>query len=276
MSNTFQHQVCYSFFIRLNIASDCDWWPRTRDPLLTILDVYEYLLPVMSICLTFACQDKLTHSRGEKKPCLIDQQPSTLRFRPLKKVILRPLRSLWRSCAADPMLGVLEEHQDEWLQLTIWKRSLFSINKKWQLLKCGVCLHFESPELIWVGLQVVVFPFSLHRFPTCRNLRWWFARWALCSVPRWENLVGWSMRRLPVLNIVLVGCTALGSALPSKRLLYCQRCGSLDALALFEQLSLDAVSAFESARSFSAPCTSERSGSKSKVCPFHIISDVRF
>lgn len=84
------------------------------------------------------------------------------------------------------------------------------------------------------------------------------------------------MRRLPVLNIVLVGCTALGSALPSKRLLYCQRCGSLDALALFEQLSLDAVSAFESARSFSAPCTSERSGSKSKVCPFHIISDVRF
>ena len=49
------------------------------------------------------------------------------------------------------------------------------------------------------------------------------------------------MRRLPVLNIILVGCTALGSALPSKRLLYCQPCGSLDALALFEQLSLDEV-----------------------------------
>lgn len=157
-----------------------------------------------------------------------------------------------------------------------FQKPLFVSTKSGSWKKCGVCLHFETSR--W--FKTTIWP-SSRRFPgpsvpTCRNLRWWFARWALCSVPRWENLVGWSMRRLPVLNIVLVGCTALGSALPSKRLLYCQRCGSLDALALFEQLSLDEVSAFESARSFSAPCTSERSGSKSKVCPFHIISDVRF
>ena len=90
--------------------------------------------------------------------CLIDQQPSTLRFRPLKKVILRPLRSLWRSCAADPMLGVLEEHQDEWLQLTIWKRSLFSINKKWQLKEMWSLFAF------WITWAHLGLP-SSRRFP---------------------------------------------------------------------------------------------------------------
>ena len=161
MSNTFQHQVCYSFFIRLNIVT------VTGGRELGIL--YWQFLMYMNIyspwCqfawLLLAKINSLTHV-GEKKPCLIDQQPGpTLRFRPLKKVILRPLRSLWRSCAADPMLGVLEEHQDEWLQLTIWKRSLFSINKKWQLLKCGVCQRILN-HLSSFGLAT---PKSFSRFP---------------------------------------------------------------------------------------------------------------
>ena len=152
MSNTFQHQVCYSFFIRLNIASDCDWWPRTRDPLLTILDVYEYLLPVMSICLTFFCQDKLTHSVVGKKT-----MPHWSTAGPHSKV---PTIKEGYFATFEKPLEIMRCRPYAWcpggtpgrgLQVTIWKRSLFVSTKSGSWKKCGVCLHFESPELIWAA-----------------------------------------------------------------------------------------------------------------------------
>ena len=122
-----------------------------------------------------------SHSRLLKPASLTTLQP--FRFQPSKKVILPPLRSLWRSCAAGPMLGVLEEHQDR-VTCYILKKPI-RINKKSQVLKCGICMwnHLSS-----FGLPFkVVFPalfryFSLHAQlalrvsqTICRNLRWWFA-----------------------------------------------------------------------------------------------------